>query len=536
MSALFSPNWLIDTAAAVTLLIALVLLLRGPVTRAFGASFAYALWLLPLARAVLPTITLSIEAPPLPAVSQDIIMTMAAAPVAVPFDPVPWLAALWLGGALALTGHAAIAYARLRRAILADSVQVASDRRIAILSSGAVDGPVALGLFRPLVALPLDFATRFTPAEQEQVLAHELEHHRGHDLAINLAAFGLLALNWFNPISWAGWRAFRQDQEAACDARTLARTGGDRATYGRAIAAAVAGPSFRPAGALALAMGQKSALIHRLRSLGMKNISQQRRWAGRAALVGAALVALPLTATVSYAVVQADAQPTPPTPPTPPTEPAPPTPPTPPRVIVVGSGEDASMTERRIERDGRTIIVRSAGAGMSDAEVDRIVAEALADDAIAQGGATANTSADGTRRVVVVRRSSSNTTSSSSGQSASSSSSSSSGGTGDDQPVNSSTTFVFRHDGAAGQAVTSTSCDDDPTAQRIARTRPANGGQLTLRVIRCGGGDAPTRLEVLRQARRSMAAMPEGGMPAEARTAALAELDELIAEAERGGN
>ena len=114
---------------------------------------------------------------------------------------------LWLSGAIILAAHALLAYVRLRRAIAADTSLIDIKGRIAIVQSGAVDGPVALGLIRPLVVLPRDFDAVFTPVQQRQVIAHELEHHRGGDLAINLAAFALLALNWFNPIAWAGWRA-----------------------------------------------------------------------------------------------------------------------------------------------------------------------------------------------------------------------------------------------------------------------------------------------------------------------------------------
>ena len=34
-------------------------------------------------------------------------------------------------------------------------------------------------------------------------------------IVANFAAQPLLALHWFNPIAWLGWRAMRRDQEAA---------------------------------------------------------------------------------------------------------------------------------------------------------------------------------------------------------------------------------------------------------------------------------------------------------------------------------
>ncbi len=521
MSGLFSgpwlTDWLVDTGAAVTLLIALVLVVRGPVARVFGPTFAYALWLLPLARAVLPGITLTVEAPASPAVA--IPLALAAPPpmpVAPAFDLGPLLILIWLTGAIFLGGHALLAYVRLRRAIAADTSLIDIRGRIAIMQSGAVDGPVALGLIRPLVVLPRDFNAIFTPLQQRQVIAHELQHHRGGDLAINLAAFALLALNWFNPIVWAGWRAFRQDQEAACDARTLdrlgARTGADRATYGRAIAVAVAGPVFRPTPAFALSMGEKSALIHRLRSLTMTDITPRRRWLGRTALTAAALIALPVTASVSYAVVQTE----------PPATPAPPAAPGAPHVII--SSEDAPH-ERRIEQNGRTIILRTTQP-LSDAEVERMVAEAET----TAGGENVGADAGQRRTVhrIVIRNQ---------------------GEGGAAMPVppvppippvppadggtRSQSVFVYGNGTAAVYGQGPDHCGAGNPQQATERVVGEAEGRHTIRVISCG----PRNLHVtaLRSARASMAAMTADQLPAAARTQALAEIDRAIAEREREG-
>ena len=70
------------------------------------------------------------------------------------------------------------------------------------------------------------------------------------------AAQVLLALHWFNPLAWYGWRAMRRDQEAACDARVLAgRDREERVRYAALIAGVATGPrpiAFR--GALAAPM------------------------------------------------------------------------------------------------------------------------------------------------------------------------------------------------------------------------------------------------------------------------------------------
>ena len=56
-------GWLIDTLVWSGMLIAVVLVLRRPVARIFGAGMAYALWLLPLLRLFMPPLVLPTAAP-----------------------------------------------------------------------------------------------------------------------------------------------------------------------------------------------------------------------------------------------------------------------------------------------------------------------------------------------------------------------------------------------------------------------------------------------------------------------------------------
>ena len=51
-------NWMLGTGVAVSLLIVLVLLVRRPFARMFGAKAVYALWVLPFLRLVMPEVTL----------------------------------------------------------------------------------------------------------------------------------------------------------------------------------------------------------------------------------------------------------------------------------------------------------------------------------------------------------------------------------------------------------------------------------------------------------------------------------------------
>ena len=309
--------WLFDTLVYTGLLIALVLLLRRPVARWFGAQLAYALWCLPLLRLLLPPITLPAALAPAGAVGPP----PAAMPVSVSALPAPsaaeavaapvgfdwtafamqWAVILWLGGAALFLLCRGYGYWRMRRRLLADAVPVGEAGRVRLVETPAVSAPVAFGVADKVIALPPRFMAKADIHSRDMALAHELAHHRGHDLVANIAAQPLLALHWFNPLAWWGWRAMRCDQEAACDARVVAgRARAERAAYAQVIAGFAIGEDVSLAASMACPVLGEKSIIHRLRSLTMHDIPTSRRRVGTAALVTTAL-ALPLTATISFA-------------------------------------------------------------------------------------------------------------------------------------------------------------------------------------------------------------------------------------------
>ena len=394
--------WLIDTLLYTGVLIGLVLALRRPVGRFFGPQLAYALWALPFLRLLLPPIVLPASFAPtpepvaaaLPAASvtaePPIIAGLAEAsvkdsPVVLPAAPAwEWAdliavaGSLWAGVALAFLVWRVVTYRQMRRALLEGARPVGEIGKIRLVETPALAAPVAFGVLDKVIALPPLFMAQRDIAARDLAIEHELAHHKGHDLLANMAAQPLLALHWFNPLAWYGWRAMRRDQEAACDARVLAgRSREDRVRYAALIAGVATGPrpiAFRGALAAPMAcpvLGERS-IVHRLRSLSMSELSRRRRWLGRT-LVGASVLALPLTASISYAA--ASVPPAPPAPPSPiaavlpPEPPAPPAPPAPLAPSVVGANEGGSpvLALRRVsvegDAEGSQFVQRSEGAG-----------------------------------------------------------------------------------------------------------------------------------------------------------------------------
>lgn len=337
-------DWLFDTFIYTGLLIAAVLLLRRPAARHFGPQVAYALWALPLVRLLMPPIVLPARfapAAPIPIEEPAMIYLTATPDVAggghvqpiysVGVEMADFLLPFWLGGAALFLAWRAHDYLRMRRDLLEEARPVGEAGNIRLVETPAVASPIAFGVSDKVVALPPDFMALHDLETRDLAIAHELAHHRGYDLLANIAAQPLLALHWFNPLAWYGWRAMRRDQEAACDARVVAgREKSERAAYAHVIAGFAAGPRLALAAPMACPVLGEKSIIHRLRSLTMSEIPSGRKKLGIAAIATTALAALPLTASISYA--QNDAPKAPETPtfiqraatPTAPLQPVPP--------------------------------------------------------------------------------------------------------------------------------------------------------------------------------------------------------------------
>ena len=274
--------WAVDTMIAVSLLMLVVLACRGVVARWFGARWAYALWLLPALRLILPPLPFD-----LPSLLPNAAFIPAAAGMAAPSPPsggpgqwVPLILALWAGGAAIFGFSQFLSYhSLLRRLGAGRPAHPARFGGIPVLESDAVEGPMAIGVLSPRIFVPPLFDYRYSAAEQRLALRHELIHHRRGDLWWNLVALFVLALSWFNPIAYAAFRAFRMDQELSCDEAIATRAPDRRRDY----AAAIVKSASRPGLVAACPLGPADQLKRRL-----KMMKQHR--AGRGRSIGGAAV------------------------------------------------------------------------------------------------------------------------------------------------------------------------------------------------------------------------------------------------------
>lgn len=291
--------WLGETLVATTLLMALVLLARPLVRRAFGAGAAYALWLVPAIRLVMPPLDLSAQEV-VPAVAQPIEIVFAASGGITSAGG--WLLTVWALGAALFAAWHIVSYRRFLARVLAGAVQDGGSGAAA-LSTDAVAGPAAVGLLRRRILLPRDFATRFDPAERDLALRHERVHLSRGDLWANAAALGMLALHWFNPLAYLAYRAFRDDQELSCDAAVIADASGEeRAAYGSALVkSAQSSWGMRAAPTTICPMTRTRNLKRRLKMVRTHRKSALASTGGLLTVGLVALCGLTLTATSGFA-------------------------------------------------------------------------------------------------------------------------------------------------------------------------------------------------------------------------------------------
>lgn len=173
----------------------------------------------------------------------------------------PWgriLLAMWAVGFVVATGRlarAALVLQRWRKR----SVEVDRVAGVAVCELTDLRGPVAAGVWRPVVFVPASW--RAWPEESRRVvLEHELAHHRRRDPLWHLLVELACAVHWYHPlVRWMA-RRFTMQCEYACDAMVLGK-GIDAKTYVTVLCDLA---EERPLSPLALPMAEASSLERRV--------------------------------------------------------------------------------------------------------------------------------------------------------------------------------------------------------------------------------------------------------------------------------
>jgi beta-lactamase regulating signal transducer with metallopeptidase domain len=94
-------------------------------------------------------------------------------------------------------------------------------QEVSVLENARVIAPLTFGARKPAVVLPRDFASTFTPAQQDAVLAHELAHVTSRDYSWRRFGEIVCALLWWHPVVWLTKRELHHASELVADEASL---------------------------------------------------------------------------------------------------------------------------------------------------------------------------------------------------------------------------------------------------------------------------------------------------------------------------
>ena len=106
--------------------------------------------------------------------------------------------------------------------------QLGLQQGIQLLQSKWVSSPVTIGMFRPIVLMPIGLVNGLNTEQVACILAHELAHIRRHDFLVNILQSVVETILFFNPMVWWLSRHIRAERELCCDDIAVGVTGDKR--------------------------------------------------------------------------------------------------------------------------------------------------------------------------------------------------------------------------------------------------------------------------------------------------------------------
>lgn len=187
----------------------------------------------------------------------------------------PLIVAFWMAGVMLFTMRLAVGWTYISR-LRATAVPVAQEWRelledlkkefgltadITLSESRRITVPAVIGIFKPVILVPVGMFTGLSQQQVEAVLLHELSHIRRHDFLINTLQSLLEVLYFFNPFVWMLSSTARSEREYCCDDQVVNRY--HPRVYAEALTYLEAVRLKKPALALSL-MGETNNLLYRI--------------------------------------------------------------------------------------------------------------------------------------------------------------------------------------------------------------------------------------------------------------------------------
>jgi beta-lactamase regulating signal transducer with metallopeptidase domain len=229
----------------------------------------------------------------------------------------PWVDGLWLAGVFLLAirslgGWFQLEYLRRRaRSLVPEELergfrricgQVRVGRSVVLRISDEVISPLAMGVWRVTVILPVSAVLGLPQEELEAVIAHELGHIRRWDYLWNLMQMAVESVLFFHPVVWWLSRTVRERREVCCDEIAVRSCAGAE-VYARALLRLEEQRTVNLKLAMALT-GCGGSLLGRVRKVLGEDMAMESRMTSGAsvAAAGALVIALLLGPKVGEAV------------------------------------------------------------------------------------------------------------------------------------------------------------------------------------------------------------------------------------------
>lgn len=92
---------------------------------------------------------------------------------------------------------------------------------VELVCSRGCETPVTIGIFKPKILFPSAWKENLGDTSCEFMLRHELLHVRQHDLAVELLGLLVIALHWYNPLSYLLYHELAVMREFCCDEKVI---------------------------------------------------------------------------------------------------------------------------------------------------------------------------------------------------------------------------------------------------------------------------------------------------------------------------
>ena len=272
----------IKISATTSVIIFMLWILSPYLNKAYAAAWKYWIWLILALRLMIPfslslpqapmelkvpeaaftspvTIWEAPSAEPRPGLNAE-----APKPAAQPYESVVYnvtgkhnptaveiLMFIWGLGAIVFLSYQFMGYISFKRHVLRWSSPVRSEEAnslfniaksdihqdIVFLISKAIESPMMIGFFRPVLLLPNE---EYSSTDLTFILRHEFTHFKRRDIWYKLMLTFTNALHWFNPFIWLMRKNAFADLELSCDDEVIKGISFDqRRAYSETILSAI---------------------------------------------------------------------------------------------------------------------------------------------------------------------------------------------------------------------------------------------------------------------------------------------------------